>query len=281
MNGDEDMESSPKLHNDLIPKVEHRYAQSRIQANTLFSFVSKLEFLLNSIKQASLYPRYCIEDVSYLNISRFTHIAIPMKCFCDININKLGVHLEVYGYYGLGFSKDWGIRNKIQPVKYINPESELCADFSVAFNSALNSELNNKSPEQEAMENYLLHELMYCKPYDGDIKNRNTDEMLKRCFEDECEWRFVPNVTTEGYQQVYYEKCMVNEAVLLDYSNAIEKAHSLAIHYDYNDIKYIIIKEESELDNIYSVIDNLEIDNAVKNKIFSRILVWDTIKEDF
>lgn len=275
------MESSPILHNDLIPKSEHIYAQSRIQANTLFSFVSKLEFLINSVKQAALYPRFCIEDVSYLKIEKFNQIAIPMKCFCDINIHKLGIHLECYGYYGLGFSKDWGIRNKIQPVKYINPESELCADFSVAFNSALKSDSNDKSPEQELMENYLLHELMYCKPYDGNIKNRNTNELSSKCFEDECEWRFVPDVTQAGYNQVYYKQDMLNDAVLMDYSNSMEGISTLALKFEYRDIKYIIIKEEAELDIIYAEIDKLNLENKKKNKLYSRIMIWDSIKGDF
>lgn len=30
-----------------------------------------------------------------------------MKCFCDINLHRIGMHLDWYGYYGLAFEKNW------------------------------------------------------------------------------------------------------------------------------------------------------------------------------
>ena len=56
-----------------------------------------------------LSPRYCEEDIRYLKISNLKRMAYPMKCFCDINIHKLTEHLDWYGYYGLAFSKEWGM----------------------------------------------------------------------------------------------------------------------------------------------------------------------------
>ena len=61
-------------------------------------------------------PRYCVEDISYLKIPKLKRIAFPMKCFCDINMHRLDVHLGWYGYYGLAFSKEWGMSRGIQPI---------------------------------------------------------------------------------------------------------------------------------------------------------------------
>ena len=115
------------------PKVrmskQKNHTPSTIQADTLFTFTPKLDFLIPYIKTRMISPRYCVEDISYLKIRKLKRIAIPMKCFCDINMHRLGVHLDWYGYYGLAFSKEWGMNQGIQPIQYINPNSALRADF--------------------------------------------------------------------------------------------------------------------------------------------------------
>lgn len=82
---------------------------SKIQADTLFTFTSQIEYLIPYIENACLYPRYCDEDIEYLNIEKYKKIYIPMKCFCDINLHRIDCHLDWYGYYGLAFPKKWGI----------------------------------------------------------------------------------------------------------------------------------------------------------------------------
>lgn len=127
-------------------KVEaNQHIPSKVQADTLFTFTSQLDFIKKPIKTRMLSPRYCAENIDYLNIDKFKKLAYPMRCFCDINLHRLGEHLEWYGYYGLAFSKEWGMKNRIQPIQYINPESHLCVDFGQAFNAALNLQ-SNTSP---------------------------------------------------------------------------------------------------------------------------------------
>ena len=171
------------------------HTPSIIQADTLFTFTPKLEFLVPYIKTQIISPRYCVEDISYLKIPNLKKIAFPMKCFCDINLHRLDVHLEWYGYYGLAFSKQWGMNRGIQPVQYINPNSELRKDFTRAFSAALSAPISKKSSATEEMKSYLLHEMMYYKPYEGKMENRNTGKKTTQCFTDECEWRYNPDVT--------------------------------------------------------------------------------------
>ena len=151
-----------------------QHTPSTIQADTLFTFTPKLEFLIPYIKTKMISPRYCVEDISYLKIPKLKKIAFPMKCFCDINMHRLNVHLDWYGYYGLAFSKEWGMSRGIQPIQYINQNSELRNDFTAAFSAALTAPMTRKGSAQEKMKSFLLHELMYYKPYDGKMENRNT-----------------------------------------------------------------------------------------------------------
>ena len=219
------------------PKVREAKPQnhtpSTIQADTLFTFTPKLEFLVPYIKTRMISPRYCVEDISYLKIPKLKKIAFPMKCFCDINMHRLDVHLGWYGYYGLAFSKEWGMSRGIQPIQYINPTSELRQDFTKAFSAALSAPVSRKGSPIEKMKNFLLHEMMYYKPYDGKMENRNTGKTETKCFTDECEWRYVPDVTVAGFEQAFHEKRMINAGVLEGISNSMAGIPEISLRFDY------------------------------------------------
>lgn len=204
-----------------------------------------------------------------------------MKCFCDINLHRLSVHLEWYGYYGLAFSKEWGMKNGIQPMQYINPESELRRDFSSAFSSALKLDIVKETAAQLQMKSFLLHEMMYYKPYEGKIKNRNTGKLKSKCFTDECEWRFIPDVTKVGFIQVYYDQDIFNAGILSDISNSMEGIEEISLKYEYTDIKYIIVKTRDDLNLFANEIVSWGLDNDIKYQLISKIIVWDDSQEDF
>lgn len=110
------------------------YVQS---ANTLFHFMNKSEHLEWILKNRAIAPRYCVEDMAYLNIvtedSSFQKVAVLQKCFCDIPFHKLtdtfeldivgdsaemlsdaekldlskwNTHPDCYGKYAIAFSKN-------------------------------------------------------------------------------------------------------------------------------------------------------------------------------
>ena len=102
-------------------------------------------------------PRYCTEDISYLQINGISRISIPMNCFCDINLHRLGKHLDCYGYYGIAFTKEWGMKKHIQPVLYLNPESDLRIDFSEAFNHAQGTIGTPSTKTERRLKSFMLH----------------------------------------------------------------------------------------------------------------------------
>ena len=255
------------------------HTPSTIQADTLFTFTPKLEFLIPYIKMKMIAPRYCVEDISYLKIPKLKKIAFPMKCFCDINMHRLGVHLDWYGYYGLAFSKEWGMNKGIQPIQYINQKSELRNDFTIAFSSALNAPFTRKGSAQEKMRSFLLHEMMYYKPYDGKMENRNTGKIEVKCFTDECEWRFVPNVTTAGFEQAYHGEMLVNAGVLEEISNSMIGIPEISLQFAYDDLKYIIIKTKADFERLATEISDLE--DSIQHELLSKVLIWDVSGRDF
>ena len=253
---------------------------STIQADTLFTFTDKLENIINYLQKSTIFTRYCIENIEYLNIQKINNIAIPMKCFCDITLHRLSTHLEWYGYYGLAFSKEWGIKRGIQPVQYINPNSFLCKDFSETFISALDASIENETETQRKMKDFLLDQLMMYKPNEGIMENRRTNEKSAKCFTDECEWRFIADMSSTDYSQVYYDTGILT-ANLVDISNSLELIPNLHLQFDYNDLKHIIIKNDHDFNSLVLEIKKLSISQELKDKLISKIIIWDTCKEDF
>lgn len=257
------------------------HVPSAIQADTLFTFMLQLDFLLSIIKTAMIFPRYCEEDISYLGIEGFRKIAYPMKCFCDINMHRLEAHLSCYGHYGIAFSKEWGMRNKIQAVQYINPESELCHDFSQAFSTALKIDSQTQSTSERQMKSCLLHQLMYYKPYSGSFKNRMTEKIEDKCFTDECEWKFIPALDGTDFPPVYYDEQILNAGIMNCLSDSMIKVPEIALKFEYADIKYIIVKTREDFSALISTIDELNLDKPEKYELISKALTWDTAKGDF
>lgn len=254
---------------------------SNIQADTLFTFMKQPEYLFAIISKASISPRYCSEDVTYLHLNGIKRISFPMKCFCDINLHRLSKHLTCYGHYGIAFSKEWGMKKRIQPVQYINPDSELCIDFSYTFNEALNSSKNDSSEVNHHLRSFLLHQLMYYKPYSSPFRNRETDKMEERCFTDECEWRFIPNLQKSDFVPVYYDDQILNAGIPDMISDAMSRDSSLALSFDYSEVKHIIVKSREDFARLTSVIAALNLEQATMFELISKVIVWNEAKGDF
>ncbi len=73
---------------------KNTHTPSKIQADTLFTFMTDYEYLMPLLRSRMISPRYCEEDIRYLKIKGIKRIAYPMKCFCDINMHRLEEHLS-------------------------------------------------------------------------------------------------------------------------------------------------------------------------------------------
>lgn len=257
-------------------KKDIPYVAPSQTADTLFNFVKERKFLEDAIRSKKLSARYCKENIEYLHLG-IKEIAFPMKCFCDINMHKLEEHLSWYGYYGIAFSKKWGMEQGIQPLQYINPESELCKEYGLAFKDAL----RNNDKEYQKLRDYIALQLMYLKPYSGPFKNRITGRPQNKCFTDECEWRFVADVTALEMEEIITDPIKMAEGVLLLMSNSLNGREEASLSFEYKDIKYIILEDISDYNAFLEFIENLDIENEYKKLLISKLLVWSEAKGDF
>jgi hypothetical protein len=116
-----------------------------VSSNTLFHFTPKREYLLN-ILQNNFRPRYCLEDFTCLKpeATSFAY-ALPMTCFCDLPLSQTGKHLNMYGRYGVGLTKQWGKRSGLNPVLYVQKDSSLWKDIDEC-SQAINKEVISNAP---------------------------------------------------------------------------------------------------------------------------------------
>lgn len=128
-----------------VDSFHEDYSQS---SNALFHFMKLQSFLNFALQKKALFPRYCIEDVAYLDLmnggTSFREVAVLQKCFCDIPLHKCTLqtqadivdeetgqpivcdtsHTGCYGKYAVAFSKEWGERHGLQPIHYLNSKSQ-------------------------------------------------------------------------------------------------------------------------------------------------------------
>ena len=212
---------------DSVDSIDD-YTQS---ANALFHFMKRQAFLKDALKAKALIPRFCLEDIHYLNLSvddeEFGEIAILQKCFCDIPLHKIAANIELslteeckkntvgieetkiardnthvgfYGQFAIAFSKSWCEQKNLQPIHYLNSDAAYARDFSALFKKAASGE----NLFQEFAED-IIHRLALVKPLRGKMKRQvqttdmKIDVEVYKNFHDEQEWRYVPDLTTVAH----------------------------------------------------------------------------------
>src|SRR4030042_2244627 len=103
-----------------------------ISSDTLFHFTSKDNLL--GILENEFYPRISLEHYQVNETTSFK-IGIPMVCFCDIPLSMTYSHMTDYGKYGIGMSKEWAKRNKLNPVLYLHKGSQATQLIDNVLNS--------------------------------------------------------------------------------------------------------------------------------------------------
>ena len=248
-----------------IPDINTNFEDYTQSANTLFHFMGKIDYLKAALENKRLDARYCIEDISYLNLKLngepITEIAVLQKCFCDIPLamiakrSKIKIkeaslklleeyivdseqyqsHTDFYGEYGIGFSKQWTEHNNIQPVQYLASNSQYTQSMSKVLQHLLDADDISNIEFEDA-----LMRLCFIKPLRGNMdrelklsKKDNSGKTsisikIEKNFHDEKEWRFVPKI--EDIHTVFPE----------EYPIIANKDSISQIHIDKGYLKYRI-----------------------------------------
>lgn len=257
---------------------------STVQPDTLFHFVSKREYLFEIIKRKMISPRYCREDLSYLKLRNFKQLAYPMVCFCDIGLQRLEQHMDCYGYYGIAFPKHWCMGKGVQGVQYLSNESSLYQDVREAIKVSRRIDSDGAVESEQVLASFLTHQLMYYKPYQGKMRYRVDNRTRKKCLADECEWRFVPDVSTLDMPMAVSDAWKIDN-YLDAYSSALATVPEVSLKFSVQDVKHIIISATEDLSTLMKASEEWQEEGVFSDQeiyqLLSKVLVWDEIKGDF
>ena len=212
-------------------------------------------------------------------------IHVPMVSFCDIPLSEIKDHMSKYGSYGLGMTKVWGARKGLNPVLYLEQGSNLIKSFKLAFTRLTHGTHESKPSQTDAQrainaeaQKALTDVMRYLKNYESYLY-RDGELTLKYRFSDEREWRYVPPYTANCEMLLGdpdFHKPDIRSA-------AEAKLVDFRLEFEPNDIKYIIINDDSEISEF---IEHLR---SVKSKKYSpdeidrlttRILTSEQINSD-
>jgi len=241
-----------------------------LSPSTLFHFTSKNR--LKGILKDNFKLKYCLEKINHSE--KPIKIAIPMVSFCDIKISEIIEHAKKYGYYGIGLSKEWAITKGLNPVIYLNSSSE--------FSNNLISTVRQIVQDKEISPTNIIHLadiLRYSKIYEGELSRKGKLQSNYR-FADEREWRYVPKMNDIFLQWIIEKDYDTNEKK----KKANEKLQNERLTFDANQILYIFVKYDKEIEGIIKHIRNVKGEKYSMNeleRLTTRILSFERIVHDF
>lgn len=91
-----------------------------ISTNSIIHYSNSIE-VLKLILNEGFKLKYCNENL--ILDDGASSAAHPIISFCDIPLSESSKHFDAYGFFGVGLTKDWAVKNGINPVLYIDKES--------------------------------------------------------------------------------------------------------------------------------------------------------------
>jgi len=206
---------------------------------------TKKDSLINILSSKKFLCAYSVEDVEDMAGQNY---AFPMVSMCDLPLSELTEFLGKYDSYCIGMSREWGVKNRFTPIWYYEAKSRVP--------KFLKSAIEDVVKKGDANILSLMAILSYMKKVEGPLPKHNYE--IYR-FYDEREVRHVPSfshVVTGG-----------NDPILTEEGYADYKAKtgspviSTHVNFEWSDVRYIIVKEKEEVDDMIAFLDSLGCDN--------------------
>lgn len=242
------------------------------KSHTLFHFTNSVETLVK-ILRAGFWPRYCSEDFRWYN-EQLGYVAYPLVSFCDIPLTRIKDHVDYYGGFGFGMSRDWAIRAGLNPVIYLSENSSLRHSIL----SLAQPELFVSPQHVPKYIDHLFELLALIKPLSGKMARPEGGEVNKD-FYLENEWRYTPTLA-QGRKCIPVQKCMVEKDIYDKYT-----LNNCLLEFDIKDINYIIVQKETDRAELFAVFNQMEMDEEYDVSqlqiLRSSIISLERIEKDF
>lgn len=250
-----------------------------LSSNSLIHLTDKKSDLIK-ILTGSFKIKYCHEVIN-LKGKKPLDMLVPVVSFFDIPFSQLHKHFESYGHYGIGLSKSWARKNKLNPVLYVDNNSNIGNGIRHIFDSITKVEkrILKWNNDQKA----TLDILRYLKNYQDTLIRKDKEPIEDYRFSDEREWRHVLD-SNSTHQFIGWSGNGTHEEIsaLKARLNSAIKDERLA--FEPNDINYIIVKYETERDEILKLISDTYGENLLQKemrRLNSRVISTQQVLSDF
>lgn len=245
-----------------------------ISTNSIIHYTKSLQNL-KGILSEGFRIKYCLESTSNTT-KAILQGAFPMVCFCDIPLSKVKNHLDSYGCYGIGLTKEWAFTNKLNPVLYLEKNSTLLDKIARQVKRTKNE---NGEFEQEWLSNFI-HICAFTKNYEGELNHKRVKGKIYR-FYDEREWRYVP--TREVLGELVPD-VITSDSYLKQKTKCNEFLSKVKLHFKFDDISYIIVKKEDDIPIITRHLRKVYENNCTSSQLevlLTKIISVNQINHDF
>lgn len=272
------------------------------KTSSLFHFTREID-VLKSILKSGIVPNFCKEDLCYEN--RTLIIGVPMVSFCDIPLTRTSEFKSRYGEIAIGLSKDWAIKNQINPILYVNDIRVLVSlGFLNAYRHSQEEEVRKRggdaksitinlfSPESLKGVTHFVNmnnakEAVYClygyvKKYIG--KDRKGNDEINYI---ENEWRYV--AAGDGIDWKWNEKDYKAWRGNGDKPKPSSELQNKKLKFTANDVTYIIVEKDNQISDMVDFILGLDaiggdydfLSDDAKKILLTKIISQEQIEKDF
>ena len=242
----------------------------------LFHFTTKQS--LYAILSDTFKVSYARERI--LGGNKTKEFAVPMVSFADLRLTELKGNIGTYGKFGIGMTKEWAINRGLNPVMYASKESLFTENFIKGiedfFNLVVNS--NDTTGRFETAYNNTINTLRYIKNYKGDLIRRGKSTKPNYVFANEKEWRYVPPIVGDILSFIPIDEIKTSQQ--RSYYN--QKVAHLRLHFQPDDIKYLIVEKDSDINSLISHLRQVKnrFSPDTIDRLSSRILTYEQIEND-
>lgn len=249
-----------------------------VSNSSIIHFTAEKAALIGILTQGFM-VKYCIERFEGKTSSTSQSFGIPMLSFCDLPLSQVKDHTEKYGSYGIGMKRDWAIRHQVSPVQYLEWGSQHAQSLRLLVNSVLPTGDFNWL-ETTTIQRAAFEIIRHMKHYESDL-TRGSVTILNYRFYDEREWRYVPAFDV-NFPMFLHPEQFADPDEKRRYDDMLSH---IRIPFEPSEIKYLILKEETEIYEFIELIrshfrskatSEIEID-----KLITRIITKEQIDKDF
>jgi hypothetical protein len=242
----------------------------------LFHFTKKVN--LYKILDSTFKVSYARERI--IGGKKLKQFAVPMISFSDLRLSELKNNIGTYGKFGIGMRKQWAIDKGLNPVMYASAKSLFTENFFKGIEHFFelikaSDDLNGQSATAY---NNMLNTLRYIKNYKGDLVRPGKETIPNYVFANEREWRFVPEHSERFLSFVPIDR--IESSSQKSYYN--QKVSDIKLHFTPDDIKYLIVEKDSDIDELISHlrVAKIHFTKETIDRLSSRILTYEQIEND-